>query len=305
MKLLLAIALAFTAHSSQAQDFSTWRLADIKVGSKITIQLNDPILLQEFEHVWESSTLESGQFKCKIMINSHFDAEQAGASGLTAYTVTQNNSQNYLDPGRQWQRDQATLWMATENKSLPFIGLGCAREVTGLAGQGDLALTLGAVSALLEQPQFFTDPVMSQSPSHIVAEITPRIKTADLQEALHFTGVESGHSLTVTGPSFQNGRIVDGSKLDFSLPICRASYSPFGSLKPYDVVVPAGTEFDIINISGQEFGETRDGQMYMIDLEPKNRDFSRMTILCHSYNLYFKDFGEIYSQFRPIFRLSI
>ncbi|WP_413287725.1 hypothetical protein [Bdellovibrio sp. HCB337] len=230
-----------------ASNLSQARPADLLEDSEFVVDLTDPELLQNKEKTWQVLGADIKK-KCTLYIRSHFDraqAEQAKAAVYQFHQLQRDSTVNYYN---KYSSDQFTLWLITENKDLPIIGLGCLMD-TPLNSQAERNFTLEGASHLIGQPDFFSKAKTRSTRTKIAYELLPTVSEVTLNSPLRFAGEadERGTRLTVTHfPRIQDGKLIDPAQQRPDLPSCSLYYNTnSGTLTSYDVTLPAGEKFSV------------------------------------------------------------
>jgi hypothetical protein len=268
MKYLVFTFMTAYGLVSHAQDAFSRRVADLDVGTQVAINLADAEFVEKLEKIWQTSDPQASQ-NCSLRISSHFDKDLALKSGLTIYTLTQNNPENTQDD--RGVHDQFTLWFSTEDKSLPLIGFACSASARNGADIGK-GWTLDSVSNLIQQPGFFKTPVYKKAISKLSSEFFPKITAVKILKPLRFTQAKRDRNggAIVTGPVFEDGRISE------STGFCSAYYADAGGHdEGYDITLQPGDRFEFLGSS------SGDGNSYNLDFVLPQR--ARFSLTCSYY----------------------
>jgi hypothetical protein len=286
---LLLLPLFAHAHADR-------RLSDLAPDSEFLVNLNDPELLGQRERKWQEGTAENG-LRCSLEIQSHFDREAAEKSGPTVYRLTQINPGDSYSVRNLEGRDQASLWLTTENKDLPYLSFDCFRIYKTHKARRS-PITLGAVVALVGMPDLFHRPILGKVPSLSAEQFFPdftqhsRIR---MLQALEFQGVNAERdSVSIIEPRIQFGKVVEKFEKGSN---CRMGYR-HPRMENYKKIAPAGLELRVTSMTGLS---KHDGtQLFTLYLETADNQADDFQLTCFSGREFFKDFYEFEGHYRSI-----
>lgn len=288
--LLLLLPLFAHAHADR-------RLSDLAEGSELLVNLNDPELLSKREHEWVEGSAENG-LRCRLKIQSHYDREAAEKSGPTAYQLTQINPGDSYSVRNSEGRDQASLWLTTENKDLPYLSFDCFRIYKAHKARR-APITLGKVESLLGQPGFFRKPLLSREPSLTAEQFFPELTKASrvrMLQPLEFRGVNAeGNSMGVIEPRIQFGKVVQKFEKGSN---CRMSYR-HPRMENYVKIAPAGLELRVTSVQGL----SNHNGMQLFDMELESLEGDSFQLHCFSGREFFKGYAEFEGHFRSILEI--